>query len=252
MQLKYALLLFMCLAAVLPPTLSFANCAIPVVSPLSYERPNWKELEMLSVSKGLNSNIEFVQELGKRGHGKLNIDFYGVTVLANGQSAEELFVFVRENLNDLIFSGTSYALNSYDDDNDVIWKKDDPTGALMSFTLAGIDGIMPLERGSVVVSCFSTTSFVFSTVHTDKDGLHPVAGNRAFGVHDHGDGTFTIYVKAADRIVNEGIFGLMPEVGRELIFQQGHAVWQRMLKTISERFEDRSPVAFEFSERVDY
>lgn len=235
-----------------PTSMAEAQCAQPVVPPLAFERSNWSDLENLSVADTINPSIDHVQDLSTRGHGKLNIDFYGVSIDANGQTAEELFSYLRANLDELIFSGTTYALNSFDGENLGRWNSADPTGALMSFTLAGIDGVFPLEKGSVVVSCYSATSFVFSTVKTDQDGLHPVAGNRAFGVHDHGNGQLTIYVKAADRVVNEGIFAAVGEFGRELIFDQGHQVWLRLLTTTSNKFSDRKPVQFVYSERVNF
>lgn len=249
----YTINLFICAVAVIFSSVqAHASCAVPVVPPLVYERANWLELEKLKVSADINKRIDFVQDLQSRGHGSLNLDFYAITIDANGQPAESLFQYVRANLDSLVFGGTAYALNAYNAANSDRWKSDDPTGALMSFTLAGIDGVMPLERGSVVVSCYSSMNFVFSTVKTAKDGLHPVAGNRAFGVHDHGNGILTIYVKAADRVVNKGLFGKLGASLREEIFAQGHKVWLRMLKNLTEIFKERNPATFVYSERVAY
>ena len=221
--------------------LATAGCAVPLYAPLASERQNWKELESLAVNKSLNSGIEFVQGIADKGHGALNLDFYSVTIDANGQSASQLMKDLRLNLNEVMFKGTTYGLAAYDAANEAKWKSADPKGALMTFTLAGVEGVMPLERGSVVVSCFSTESFVFSTVKTAKDGLHPVAGSRAFGVHDHGNGSLSIYVKAADRVVNEGLFAALGAGLQEKVFEQGHTVWLRLMDNLEAKFKDRHP-----------
>jgi len=229
-----------------------ANCADPVSPSLTVDRKNWQDMERLEATRSLNTLIEEVQLLRSRGHGAVNNDYYAITIEKRTSTAEGLLSDLRRNLSTAIFSGTTYRLEAIDAANAQRWASADPRGAVLSFTLAELPGVMPLERGSVVVSCTSPTNFVLSTVRTNRDGWHPVAGNRAFGVRDNGS-TLTIWTKAADRIVSGGFFARLPESGREAIFRQGHEVWLRLIDNLAKQYADRSPRdRVVFSERRPY
>jgi|GEM_PF-6294706 len=244
---------FIVALVLLAPGIAWGACSTPIFPPLTHDRGNWADLENLKVPASLNPAIQRVQTIDGLGHGKINTDFYSVTIDAGGDSAASLAAYLRVNLSTLIFSGTTYRVEPYDARSAHMWKSADPKGAVMTFTLAEIPGVMPLERGSVVVSCISATDFVFSTVETSKDGLHPVAGSRAFGVHDHGNGSLSIFVKAADRVVNAGVFAALPEAGREAVFGAGHDVWVRLLDNIETQFANRRPRdRGEYSVRLNY
>lgn len=226
-------------------------CPADIVIPNSSDQAQWSELRGFEASKSLNSQITEVQTISI-GHGDLNIDFYSISIDADGQTASSLLDEIRLNMNAIIFSGTNYEFGDHDSANSGKWNSSDPVGALMLFTLAQIPNVMPLERGSVVVSCNYPDAFIFSTVTTNLAGLHPVAGNRAFGVHQV-DNTLTIYVKAADRVVDRGAFSLLPESGREQIFKLGHDVWTRMLDNLEVRYANRNPRGrFVSSVRIQY
>lgn len=231
-----------------------ASCATPILPPLTYARDNWAELERLQAAANLNSLIMEVQTIQTRGHGNINNDFYSITVDKRSDTPESILAFIRREISTLIFRGTSYSVEPMDEANGRRWSSNSPLGSVMSFTLAAIPNVMPLERGSVVVSCVSSTDFVFSTVRTDRDGWHPVAGNRAFGVRDNGNGSITIWTKAADRVVTGGVFGTLPEALREKLFEQGHVVWVRLLENLERHFADRNPrnrVVFSERRRFD-
>jgi hypothetical protein len=122
-----------------------------------------------------------------------------------------------------------------------IWESDDPSGALMTFNL---DTIFPSavlgaigyrappgrvlfareKAGDVQVICASETDFVFATVETDNGGVHPVAGNRAFGLKDLGNGSFRFYSKAADRESDEKT-NLVTDLITAGVLCQGHKFW---------------------------
>lgn len=230
-----------------------AKCVTPVLPPLAYERQSWSELEALKTSPPNHPSIRRRQDLHDDGHGALNIDFYSVTLDSNGQDASSLLSEIRRDLNGLIFKGTTYGVAPHDDAQAQRWGASNPTGAIMAFTLARIPSVMDLERGAVFVSCASATDFVFSTLEMAPYGLHPVAGNRAFGVQDHGNRALTFYTMAVDRIVNAGSFGQMPETGRERIFRLGDDVWRGMQRNIAAVYADRNPRdIFVFSRRVAY
>lgn len=232
---------------------SALGCALPVTAPLAFERSNWRDVEALKTDHPSNADIARRQDLERDGHGSLNIDLYTLTIDANGQSASSLLREIRLNLNGVIFAGTTYAVAPLNEREEALWSSQNPGGAVMVFTLAGIDGVFPLERGAVFVACSAPESFVFSTLEMSPYGLHPVAGNRAFGVRDNGDGSLMIYTKAADRIVNAGAFSALNATLREEIFDQGDQVWRRMLSNLKNAYADRNPRdPFIFSERVQY
>jgi hypothetical protein len=230
-----------------------ANCVVPIRPPESFIRSDWKELEGLSAKADGITEVTEVQSLRETGHGALNLDFYAIQFDAGGYTPESLMKEIRGQLSSVIFSGTSYNVAPYDDANRKVWEADKPARALMTFTLAEVPNVIPLERGSVMVSCFSSTGFTFSTVTTKKDGLHPVSGNRGFGVVKLADGSLMFFTKAADRVVNRGMFSALPEPAREAVFSQGHKVWVRLLDNLSQKYIVLKPRnRVEHSVRIPY
>lgn len=245
-----------------------AACIDIIKPPLAYTRSNFAELESLKPASSLNSVITEVPHLAVDGHGKINIDQYSITLDANGESAAEFLKEFKSNIGEIVYSGDEYGnLKAYDQYSKTKWQSDAPKGAVMLFTLKEIrdptgltDIAMPAETAGVVVSCYDSSSFIFtpvtigSSLDPTKPGLHPVTGNRGFGVFDNGDGSLTLFVKATDRVINEGIFKLfITDASREFIFDQGHGVWLHMLDNIKSRYASRNPRDVSvFSERVDF
>lgn len=237
---------------------ALAKCAEFVRPPLLFERSNWSELESFVASKSINGAIDQVQRVKEDGQGRLNIDQYSITIDAAGQSASALFNEIRGDLGEVIF-GLASDLYPFSEADGRKWTSKDPTGSVMVFRLKTFGyGTIPLERGAVVVSCNSDTDLIFSTVKVgsaiwpDGPGWHPVSGNRAFGVRDNGNGSLTIFVKAADRVANVSFFAPFL-VGNDTIFAGGHSVWLKMLDNIAARYKSRSPRdRAVFSERINY
>jgi hypothetical protein len=190
---------------------------------------------------------------------KINLDFYWVTFRKHqSQSMEAVFKDLRLNFkrfaqgsdkrNDFIPYESSVTANDSDRvRNEQLWSSNDPKSALMSFVLFqtppmnpaamapvtglgqpiasfGINGPqvqVVLEQGDVQATCASPTDFIFSVVETDANGMHPVAGNRGFGIKDNGNGTWTFYSKAADR--DSGYF--MNNFAPANVFALGEAFW---------------------------
>ncbi|WP_418024663.1 hypothetical protein ACNKFW_02015 [Paracoccus sp. TD-10] len=238
---------------------ALAECAEFVRPPLTFDRPNWSDLERFTAEGSLNSAIEKVQSLDGDGQGKLNIDQYSIVIDAAGQSAGQLFDEFRANLGEIIFGPSGNRdFYPFSDGDANTWNSNSPKGAVMVFRLETmLSGEIPLERGAVVLSCKSETDFIFSTVKVGSSvfpngpGWHPVSGNRAFGVRDNGDGSLTIFVKAADRVADVSLFQSV--VGSKTIFEGGHQVWLKMLDNIQKRYSARNPRdRAVFSVRVDY
>jgi hypothetical protein len=60
-----------------------------------------------------------------------------------------------------------------------------------------------LNDGTVVLSDYqrtpSHTSYIYSTIMSPLDHMHPVSGNREFGITQNPNGTYTFYISGVDR-----------------------------------------------------
>lgn len=229
--------------------------------PLTKESPksDWDDIEKREVPSNLIvPPITKVQRV-KDGAGNTNRDFYQVRFkAAPGQTAASVFEDLRANLRDRIFRNRWVgSFRGYDRANEEKWKSADPLGAVMTFVMVDTPGInapdtpyFPLpdipgtewEKGSVVLSCISKTDFVFTTVTTPEDGVHPVSGSRGFGVAQDADGSIRIFTKAVDRVVDVGAY----QAGAAIIFSSGDRIWKGMLKNLVDLYQAQEPSAFNF------
>ncbi len=112
----------------------------------------------------------------------------------------EFFDFFRKNINLFAEKFIPIEDNNYNIHDTVLWNSSNPLGALIHIE------IFP-DNGTVVCSGFSTNTWIFSTVKAplswSYDGIHPVAGNRAFSFYtDPNDDSITIYTRGVDRLAN--------------------------------------------------
>ncbi|MFV5687459.1 hypothetical protein ACM55M_02400 [Flavobacterium sp. ZT3R25] len=62
--------------------------------------------------------------------------------------------------------------------------------------------------GSVVCSEYTSNSWIFTTIEVPwglnqgQDGVHPVSGNREFGIIQNPDGSYTFYTRGVDRMTD--------------------------------------------------
>jgi hypothetical protein len=84
---------------------------------------------------------------------------------------------------------------------------------------------------AVIVSKQTTNSWIFTTIHSPFTNNHSVSGHREFGFLDNGDGTYSIYTRAADRLTGY-LDVLAGGEGGEDIFQGGDALWRSLLNHI--------------------
>ena len=217
---------------------------------------DWTDVLSLKADKALNPQISFVQTLDGTGSGDVNLDYYAITV-DRTDSAKRMLADFRKRMGELLFRKGAlaqgfYAFRGYDPANEASWSSDFPKGALMTFVLFQGPGAK-FERGSVVVSCADDTSFVFSTVNTAADGDHPVSGNRAFGIVDNGDGSVTLFTKAADRVKGASFFDLLGSGQRAATFAAGASIWEHLLDNISLAYARKHPLEpTKLSHRLPY
>jgi hypothetical protein len=244
-----------------------AQCFAPLEDSSSTKTSDWKDLVKFTQS---------VQETGvirsqpiASGYGdKINLDYYSITFRKHPtRSLSEVFRDIRRHFNSFAhegetvfeepaeFSVVPYRGTSSRDDqlatrNNSLWGSANPQHAVMSFILSSytpaIARVSATARGitvvkkkaSVVTTCATSTDFIFSTVKTEKDGYHPVNGNRGFGIKDNKDGTWTFYTMGADRegmmdlgveyvgnhVLHLGLVEGIPK-GPDAVFQAGHIFW---------------------------
>ncbi|MCP1289662.1 hypothetical protein NK214_05605 [Chromobacterium sp. S0633] len=221
------------------------------------------------------------------GKGNANIDFLYVSFSAPmGVTIPQFFKAMRLNFQKFargtshIFGFGPYEASTASNDpvrvtNLSKWDSDDPTGALMSFNLdsawpaAGAVGsgrpgkgrLAIIEKaGDVQVTCASQSDFIFSTVESEAGGMHPVAGNRGFGLMASSDGqTWTFYSKAVDRD-STSLMNLLLRANpkEENLFCKGQSFWvsffvelrnflnERGLKVTDWNLKNHGPVPYPF------
>jgi hypothetical protein len=199
--------------------------------------------------------VRFLNIEGGRGT-VVNVDFYYVTFTpASGADLNATFLDLRLHFSkfaegsDKYFGFGPYQSNSKDSDhlgasNATLWASDKPFGALMSFNLDtlfpfpyihGAALVLGEAHGDVQVTCSSPTNFTFSTVESKSGGVHPVAGNRGFGLKANEDGTWMFYSKATDR-ESDSKLNVVPRTltmaHQDNIFCRGHAFWLRFYSSL--------------------
>lgn len=157
----------------------------------------------------------------EQAYSQISLDYYPVEIkklpTINGKTvtAEEFLTYFRSNINQ--FAKPHAEFNPYDSTSGTLWKSNKPLDAVISINLAKVnvdtsrgeppygvptgDAKLTIEKGSVVVSEFTSSHWNFSTAKTANDGWHPVSGTRQFGIKKKGEnGSYTLYTKGADRI----------------------------------------------------
>ncbi|SUX48772.1 hypothetical protein [Chryseobacterium indoltheticum] len=137
---------------------------------------------------------------------RLNMDLFPVkiTTMPNKPgtnqkyTTEEFFQFFRKNINLFAEKFSPIKDDSYGIDDTALWFSNNPLGALIHIKI-------PADDGTVVCSGYYSNTWIFSTVKAPldwyHDGIHPVAGNRAFSYYTNpNDGSVTIYTRGVDRV----------------------------------------------------
>ena len=186
--------------------------------------------------------------------GPVNLDFYPVVIYRlpsiNGQqlTAPEFLEYIRLHFDDLLDHDVA-ELRPLDEESRDRWNSSDPTGARMSFQI-DIPGIPVEEGASVIVSKVTPTSWIFSTMYTDKDGFHPVSGNREWGLVTQEDSPVMLfYTRGADRISE----GMMAALASGKVFGGGHNLWsalQRSVESLVNSHDGEADILHPISQRL--
>lgn len=142
---------------------------------------------------------------------RLNMDLFPVKITEmpnkpNGQkyTSAEFFDFFRKNINLFAEKFVPIVDNYYGINDTALWFSDNPLGALIHIDIDIIPSVLS-DDGTVVCSGVFSNTWIFSTVKAPldwyHDGIHPVAGNRAFSYYKNpADGSITIYTRGVDRV----------------------------------------------------
>ena len=150
----------------------------------------------------------------KRGRGAVvNMDYFPVeiTTLPTNPATnltftpEDFLNYIRLNLNSLIDTSISSfspsTITGYNESQ--IWHSSNPLTAIIHIDITTSAG-----DGSVICSKHDDDNWIFTTIEVpwrfgqEYDGIHPVSGNREFGLIDNGNGKYTFYTRGVDRMTD--------------------------------------------------
>ena len=149
-------------------------------------------------NKGYRVQYDYIPQWPEPIKTKFNLDYYPIEVtkmpinFSTGQpyGPDELLEYIRLNLNDFIDITKSKFIPIAGDES--LWNSPNPLGAIIGI-------IIPINSGAVVCSDYDQSYWVFTTVVAppDKEGFHPVSGNRQFGYEQKGN-NFIFFTKGCD------------------------------------------------------
>ena len=159
-----------------------------------------------------------------------NLDLFSIRIetmpTINGRqvSPEEFLNYVRLNINSLLDTDLSeflpYATASGSEA--ALWGSASPLGALLTVDFGLFWSYLNVDDGTVCCSLFEPRRWIFSTVRSDNDYIHPVSGNREFGIRSNPDGSHTLYTRGADRAV----ITLLTLGSPGLVYAGGKLLWR--------------------------
>jgi D-alanyl-D-alanine carboxypeptidase len=181
----------------------------------------------------LNRSSQWAFQTVDQGEGDINLDFYPIhirklpfTSEGRRMTPESLLERVRLNFNNLLNRGLA-TFHPYKENIDgPRWASFNPLGAVISIDMEGPD------NGSVACTHFTKRSWIFTTLFTEKDGRHPVSGNRQWGIMEHPlgtghpDGGYIFYTRGADRATSS-----LDQFGTVVLgFQIADSLWTSLQK----------------------
>jgi hypothetical protein len=197
------------------------------------------------------------------GHGPCNMDMYVIDILTPPSCLEDGSPFtaegfldaVRRNLNNF-FDARSIWFEPYEDEDGVRFATSSPLASVMHFYMGGktIDPFQHISDAGVVCTDFASDHWIFSTLQIPLmnrifNGVHPVNGNRRFGVGVRKAGeawserykgkipvrdqdTLFFYTRGVDRCSSIGLQAMSDSV-----FTGGHLCWMELIQRVAHKLE---------------
>lgn len=177
------------------------------------------------------------QDIRKANGDLINFDYYPVRItelpLKDDRtrfSAEEFLLFILHNINKFIDlklaaftpENSMYMDSGWASKNQERYFSGNPFGSVVHIDIPGNDG-------SVAITEWTGSSWIFSTITTTRDGTHPVSGNREFGfkksVADFSKKdkltAFDFFTRGADRPT-----GFMEDALSVTVFSKSDQLWR--------------------------
>ncbi len=141
-----------------------------------------------------------IQEI-EDGWGDINLDKYAlnITNLPNGYQPQMLFEEIRRNFSDFVTGGNlpgfSVELEPYSTADGTKWNSSNPIGAAIDFD-------NNFDTSTVICTEYNYDEmyWTFTTVHSLDHQGHFVSGHRQFGIEANSDGSYSFYLRGADRL----------------------------------------------------
>lgn len=194
----------------------------------------------------LDPNIFKIQAVTAATGGIVNCDYFTVHIsqlpqLPNGAAStpDNFLEYFRKNINQFISSSVGVSFqpyvgvtslgNVYLNDNNLFNSSfENSLGAVIHISMA--------DDGSVIQSEYMrnqqthTFRFKFTTMTTPKDGEHPVAGNREFGIFPDPSGGYCFYTMGVDRTwtASATLFNFIADGA----FEGADALWTNILGNV--------------------
>ncbi|QYJ68870.1 hypothetical protein [Flavobacterium litorale] len=185
----------------------------------------------------------------------VNMDFFSVnistlpinSVTGTTFTPKEFLNHIRLNINDFLDTSISSfspsTITGYNENQ--IWNSSNPLKAIIHINIAP-----PAGDGSVICSKSEDDSWIFTTIEVPwfpgqgNDGIHPVSGNREFGLIENNDGSYTFYTRGMDRMTDslESLFAENTTITGSA-FDAPDALWGSLRSGVYQFVENNSGTA---------
>ncbi|QBO58799.1 hypothetical protein [Chryseobacterium salivictor] len=224
-----------------------------------YELEKWKEVANHPIpvsvknklyqlnTQGLFTSAQ-IQNIELANAPRVNMDLFPVKITNMPYKSPgvkytpaQFFDYFRKNINTLIqkpdlsqFYPAVYP--NYGINDTALWNSDNPIKAILTIDI-------PFDPGSVICTGFGPKAWVFSTIISPWDGLHPVNGNRLFGYFEDANGGMTIYTRGVDRFTSlsgtgNNLLSILTLAQESYAFSQADELWESLQGGIKKFVKD--------------
>ncbi len=190
------------------------------------------------------------------GYGDINLDRYSLEIkkLPDGYTPQVLFEEIRQNFSDFVtggnMTGTAVDLMPYSPSDGITWNSSNPVGAAMDF-----DNIM--DTSTVICTEYNRNemNWTFTTVRSQDHMGHFVSGHRQFGIETNSDGSYSFYLRGADRLgqwIDYAANGF--STGQDYLFNNAaDATWKNLMTALEKFIKAKTGAVVEpFDKNKEY
>jgi len=204
-----------------------------------------------------------IQEI-KDGWGDINLDKYSlnITQFPNGYTPQMLFEEIRTHFSDFLTGGniigTSVELEPYSVADGIKWNSGSPIGAAMDF-----DNLMDTSTVVCTEYNYNEMYWTFTTVRSLDHQGHFVSGHRQFGIEVESNGSYSFYLRGADRLgqwIDYAANNLTPGIDDFLFNEAADATWKNLMTNLEKFITNKNGASVrpfdrnkeDYAKRYDY